>query len=170
MGWLSVVGRLSLSRHGEDIGGVGGSVVPRLEVALPARKLHVLPCYKFNLGCGGGEEGCCSCLGGAHTDRARSPSCSYPFIAAPPRVGINCHSCLRRVINCRNLSCAGIIGAASKFPRERGGGERAFYLAIYNILRFSRSCRPSKQIRKFVETSYARISPIARDSGRCVTT
>lgn len=88
----------------------------------------------------------------------------------PPRVGINCHSCLRRVINCRNLSCAGIIGAASKFPRERGGGERAFYLAIYNILRFSRSCRPSKQIRKFVETSYARISPIARDSGRCVTT
>lgn len=46
--------------------------------------------------------------------RARLPSCSYPFIA--PRVGINCYSCLRRVINCRNLSCAGVIAAG--LPRN----------------------------------------------------
>lgn len=35
--------------------------------------------------------------------------CDSPSPAPLSQVGINCHSCLRRVINCRNLSCAGII-------------------------------------------------------------
>lgn len=42
-----------VSRHDGGRRRISGSVVPpplSLEVALPARKLHVLPCYKFNLG------------------------------------------------------------------------------------------------------------------------
>ena len=98
-------------------GNIGEEAQGPLEAALPARKLHVLPCYKFSKH-GGCTASCLGLRGDARGSRAFTILLSYPFI--PPRVGINCYSCLRRVINCRNLSCAGIIaaGLASKFPRE----------------------------------------------------
>lgn len=49
----------------------------------------------------------------------RLPPCSR-ILSLRPRVGINYYSCLRRVINCRNLSCAGITATCLEIsPHSR---------------------------------------------------